>query len=45
MHAGLQEDERLTRFTKVCLGFSEAKREMCGSHASFRIKKKTFAYF
>jgi predicted DNA-binding protein (MmcQ/YjbR family) len=45
MDAGLREDKRLTRFTKVCLGFPKATREICGSHASFRVKKKTFAYF
>jgi predicted DNA-binding protein (MmcQ/YjbR family) len=45
MQAGSKEDERLTRFTKICLGFPGAEREMCGSHATFRVKKKTFAYF
>jgi predicted DNA-binding protein (MmcQ/YjbR family) len=45
MHAVLQEDERLMRFTKICLGFSQAEREVQGSHASFRVKKKIFAYF
>ena len=45
MHAGLQEDERLMRFTKICLGFPQATCEICGSYASFRVKKKTFAYF
>jgi predicted DNA-binding protein (MmcQ/YjbR family) len=45
MHAGLLEEERLTRFTKICLGFPKADREICGSCASFRVKKKTFAYF
>lgn len=45
MHASLREDERLMRFTTICLGFPEAKREICGTHASFTVKKKTFAYF
>lgn len=45
MHAGLPEDERLKRFTKICLGFPQAEREVRESHASFKIKKKTFAYF
>jgi len=45
MHAGLQEDERLVGFTKICLGFRGAQREIMGSHAGFKIKKKTFAYF
>ena len=45
MDAGSKEDERLMRFTKICLGFPQAEREIGGSHASFRVKKKTFAYF
>jgi hypothetical protein len=45
MHAVLKEDERLTRFTKICLGFPRAEREIMGSHAGFKVKKKTFAYF
>jgi predicted DNA-binding protein (MmcQ/YjbR family) len=45
MHTVLKEDERLVRFTKICLGFPLAEREMMGSYASFRVKKKTFAYF
>jgi predicted DNA-binding protein (MmcQ/YjbR family) len=45
MHAGLREDERLVRFTKICLGFPQAEREMMGPHAGFKVKKKTFAYF
>src|SRR5215813_7428236 len=45
MHAGFKEDERLARFTKICLGFPNAERETMGSHAGFKAKKKTFAYF
>ena len=45
MHAGLREDDRLTRITTICLGFPGAQREICGTHASFKVKKKTFAYF
>jgi hypothetical protein len=45
MHAVLKEDERLTRFTKICLGFPRAEREIMGSHAGFKVTKKTFAYF
>jgi predicted DNA-binding protein (MmcQ/YjbR family) len=33
------------RFTKICLGFPQAEREMMGPHAGFKVKKKTFAYF
>ena len=45
MHAGLREDERLVLFTKICLGFPRAEREIMGSHAGFKVKKKIFAYF
>jgi predicted DNA-binding protein (MmcQ/YjbR family) len=45
MRAVLQEDERLVRFTKICLGFPRAEREIMSSHAGFKVKKKTFAYF
>ena len=45
MHAGLWEDERLMRFAKICQGFPRAEREIMGSHAGFKVKKKTFAYF
>jgi hypothetical protein len=45
MQGVLQEDERLVRFTKICLGFPRAERESMGPHTGFKIKKKTFAYF
>jgi predicted DNA-binding protein (MmcQ/YjbR family) len=45
MHAASQENERLERFTKICLGFPQAEREVQGLHASFKVKKRTFAYF
>jgi hypothetical protein len=45
MHPGLREDERLVQFTRICLGFPGAQREIMGSHAGFKVKKKTFAYF
>lgn len=35
----------LDRLTALALAFPEASRELSGSHASFRIRKKTFAYF
>src|SRR6201993_3958764 len=40
-----QEDERLTRFTRICLELPKAERETMGSHAGFKARKKTFAYF
>ena len=45
MRTGLQEDERLVRFTEICLGFPWVERESIGAHTGFKVKKKTFAYF
>jgi len=45
MRTVLREDERLTRFTKICLGFPKVEREVRGLHASFKVKKRPFAYF
>jgi hypothetical protein len=39
------EDRRLVRLSKICLAFPEASRKILGSHASFLVRKKTFAYF
>jgi predicted DNA-binding protein (MmcQ/YjbR family) len=39
------EDARLARLTKVCLALADATRECKGDHASFRVRKKVFAYF
>jgi predicted DNA-binding protein (MmcQ/YjbR family) len=41
----MKEDPRLTRFSKLCLAFPEATREIMGRHAGFRVRKKVFAYF
>jgi len=35
----------LDRLTSLALALPEAKRELCSSHASFCVRKKTFAYF
>jgi predicted DNA-binding protein (MmcQ/YjbR family) len=40
-----KEDARLARLTKICLALPDATREVMGSHAGFRVRKKTFAYF
>jgi predicted DNA-binding protein (MmcQ/YjbR family) len=40
-----KEEARLARLTKICLELPHAKREVMGSHAGFRVRKKTFAYF
>jgi predicted DNA-binding protein (MmcQ/YjbR family) len=39
------EDRRLVRLTKICLELPEATRECHGRHATFRVRKKVFAYF
>jgi predicted DNA-binding protein (MmcQ/YjbR family) len=39
------EDDRLVRFTKICLALPETTRQYNGQHAGFHVKKKTFAYF
>jgi hypothetical protein len=35
----------LDRLTNLALALPEATRELSSSHASFRVRKKTFAYF
>jgi predicted DNA-binding protein (MmcQ/YjbR family) len=40
-----KEEARLARLTTICLALPEATREVMGSHAGFRVRKKTFAYF
>ncbi len=39
------EDQRLARLTKIFLALPETSRELHGSHASFLVGKKKFAYF
>jgi phosphoribosylglycinamide formyltransferase-1 len=45
MRKSSSEDKRLSRLTKIALAFPEAKRELHGSHATFLVRKKPFAYF
>jgi predicted DNA-binding protein (MmcQ/YjbR family) len=45
MRATSQEDERLVRLTKICHALPQTEREVQGLHASFKVKKKVFAYF
>jgi hypothetical protein len=40
-----KEDPRLVGLTKIALALPESAREIHGSHASFLVRKKTFAYF
>jgi hypothetical protein len=35
----------LQRLTAIVLALPEARRELSGSYATFRVRKKTFAYF
>jgi hypothetical protein len=39
------EDPRLTRFAKICLALPEVTRQPFGEHATFRVRKKAFAYY
>jgi predicted DNA-binding protein (MmcQ/YjbR family) len=39
------EDARLVRLTAICLALPEASRDYNGQHASYLVKKKTFAYY
>ncbi|MGB8543616.1 MAG: MmcQ/YjbR family DNA-binding protein [Candidatus Acidiferrales bacterium] len=39
------EEPRLTGVTQICMALPEATREVMGSHAGFRVRKKVFAYF
>jgi predicted DNA-binding protein (MmcQ/YjbR family) len=38
-------DKRIDRLSKICLALPEASCERSGSHATFRVRKKVFAYF
>jgi hypothetical protein len=35
----------LSELSEICLALPEATRELRGDHASFRVRKKVFAYF
>jgi hypothetical protein len=39
------EDPRLSKLSGLCLGFPETTRTDSGRHATFLVRKKTFAYF
>jgi predicted DNA-binding protein (MmcQ/YjbR family) len=38
-------DPRLARLAEICLGLPEATRHDMGDHASFLVRKRTFAYY
>jgi predicted DNA-binding protein (MmcQ/YjbR family) len=39
------EDERLVRLTQVCATLPESTRDYNGQHATFRVRRRTFAYY
>jgi predicted DNA-binding protein (MmcQ/YjbR family) len=39
------EDERLVRLTQICEALPEATRDYNGQHATFRVRRRTFAYY
>ncbi|HSU81840.1 MAG TPA: MmcQ/YjbR family DNA-binding protein [Thermoanaerobaculia bacterium] len=41
----MTEPARLARLTGICLALPEAERRRMGDHASFLVRKKTFAYY
>jgi hypothetical protein len=41
----MNKSARLSLLSDICLALPEATRELQGDHASFRVRKKVFAYF
>lgn len=41
----MSKSARLSLLSDICLALPEATRELQGDHASFRVRKKVFAYF
>jgi hypothetical protein len=41
----MADDPRLRKLAKLCLALPEATCERSGNHATFRVRKKAFAYF
>lgn len=39
------KDQRLDRVTRICKALPEASYELAGKHASYEVRKKTFAYY
>jgi predicted DNA-binding protein (MmcQ/YjbR family) len=39
------EEPQLARVTKICLALPGSTRELKGTHAGFRVRKKVFGYF
>src|SRR6266496_3967144 len=45
MKKGHTKDGRLARLMKICLALPEAIQESAGRHATFLVRKSTFAYY
>ena len=45
MASSAAKNPRLARLTKLCLALPESTVDLHGSHATFRVRKKVFAYF
>ena len=41
----IRENKVLRKLSAICLALPEARLERSGSHATFRVRKKVFAYF
>ena len=41
----MPEDARLNKVMEICLSYPEATCERFGSHATFKVRKRVFAYF
>ena len=42
---GVPDSDSLRKVSELCLALPEATLERSGSHATFRVRKKVFAYF
>ena len=45
MTGSTREDPRLVRLSEICARLPGSTREYNGQHASFRVRKRTFAYY
>ena len=45
MPASVEDDPRLAKVTGICLALPEATVERSGFHATFKVRKRVFAYF
>ncbi len=45
MKKAFAKDHRLDRVTKICRTLPESSYELTGKHATYQVRKKTFAYY